>query len=234
VNSNPVRYNDPTGHFAWVLAGAAIGAVVGLALATVPQMIQNAQSGQSLTAGINGGEVVKAVITGALIGAGAVLLAPVVVAAASDALAGAAVLSGSTALMEASIAVGGTAAVLTEAATGVAATQSEELPVLGIDSGKMPNISNNIKNAQANGAPSVLTRTTNQALINSNRSAATSGFTGIGSPDEYPFASTYEGGSGAFVSGVPLTEQRIQGGVLSSFYQNNNIGDGDCFVVCVY
>jgi hypothetical protein len=53
------------------------------------------------------------------------------------------------------------------------------------------------------------------------------------SPDEYPFASTYEGGSGAQVLGVPLAEQRIQGGSLSRFYQQNNIGDGDQFLVRV-
>ncbi|MFC1466147.1 MAG: NucA/NucB deoxyribonuclease domain-containing protein [Candidatus Brachytrichaceae bacterium NZ_4S206] len=41
------------------------------------------------------------------------------------------------------------------------------------------------------------------------------GYTGLGSPDEYPFASTYEGDAGAQVKGVPLQEQRIQGGKLA-------------------
>ena len=59
-----------------------------------------------------------------------------------------------------------------------------------------------------------LTRTEDQAIINSNRAAACKGFCGEGSPDEYPFASTYEGGSEAFVSGVPIEEQRIQGGIF--------------------
>ena len=43
--------------------------------------------------------------------------------------------------------------------------------------------------------------------------------------DEYPFASTQQGGSGAKVAEVPVTEQNRQGGKMSSFYQNNNVGD---------
>lgn len=54
-----------------------------------------------------------------------------------------------------------------------------------------------------------------------------------GSPDEYPFASTLQGGAGARVAGVPLQEQRIQGRVLSRFYQKYGIGDGDQFGVAV-
>jgi len=106
-------------------------------------------------------------------------------------------------------------------------------PTLVIDSSKMPNIADNIRNAQANGAPQVLTRTTNQALISANRQAACAGFCGTGSPDEYPFASTYEGGAGAFVKGVPLNEQFTQGGIISGFYTDNLILDGRKFRVLV-
>jgi hypothetical protein len=49
--------------------------------------------------------------------------------------------------------------------------------------------------------------------------------------DEYPFASTVEGGSGAFVTAVPVAEQHYQGGKLSSFFQNNSIAPGDKFRV---
>jgi len=42
-----------------------------------------------------------------------------------------------------------------------------------------------------------------------------------------------QGGAGARVEGVPLGEQRIQGGVLSSFYQKFGIGQGDPFQVVV-
>lgn len=110
----------------------------------------------------------------------------------------------------------------------------DDLPVLKIDADKMPNIANNIESAQTSGGkPSVLTRTTNKTKIETNRNLACKGFCGEGSPDEYPFASTYEGGRGAQIQGVPIQEQRIQGGVLGRFYQNYDIRDGDRFRVIV-
>ncbi|MEO8265407.1 MAG: NucA/NucB deoxyribonuclease domain-containing protein [Ilumatobacteraceae bacterium] len=113
------------------------------------------------------------------------------------------------------------------------ATEAANLPTLEIDGTKMPNIGRNIESAQQAGQPSVLARETDPAIINANRSAACAGFCGPGSPDEYPFASTTQGGAGAQVNGVPLAEQRIQGGVMSQFYQKNGIGQGDQFRVVV-
>ena len=49
--------------------------------------------------------------------------------------------------------------------------------------------------------------------------------------DEYPFASTYEGGTGAVIAAVPIKENSSQGGQLSAFYRRNSIQDGDCFEV---
>ena len=49
--------------------------------------------------------------------------------------------------------------------------------------------------------------------------------------DEYPFASTKEGGKGASVEAVSVKEQSIQGGQLSQFYKKNKIKDGDSFNV---
>ena len=109
----------------------------------------------------------------------------------------------------------------------------EDLPTVEIDANRMPTIARNIQSALDEGHPSVLNRTTDQDLISSNRAAATRGFEGAGSPDEYPFASTYQGGAGARVEEVPLGEQRIQGGVLSRFYAQNGIGEGDPFAVRV-
>ena len=40
------------------------------------------------------------------------------------------------------------------------------------------------------------------------------------SPDEYPFASTFEGGADASVKAVPLSEQIKQGNHLSAFYNS--------------
>ncbi|MFJ6200196.1 NucA/NucB deoxyribonuclease domain-containing protein [Micromonospora sp. NPDC092111] len=98
----------------------------------------------------------------------------------------------------------------------------------------MPNIANNIRAAFADGKPMVLNRTMIEADINANRAAACAGFCGAPlSPDEYPFASSMQGGAGARILGVPLQEQRRQGGVLSAFYRKFGIGQGDPFEVVV-
>ncbi|WP_430898081.1 NucA/NucB deoxyribonuclease domain-containing protein, partial [Paraflavitalea sp. sgz302555] len=47
--------------------------------------------------------------------------------------------------------------------------------------------------------------------------------------DEYPYASTFEGGKGAVVADVPMIEQRIQGGALSALYKT--MSQGEAFVV---
>jgi len=49
--------------------------------------------------------------------------------------------------------------------------------------------------------------------------------------DEFPFASTREGGAGSCTVNVPLSEQRSQGGQLSSFYRNNGVRFGDTITV---
>jgi hypothetical protein len=106
------------------------------------------------------------------------------------------------------------------------------LPTLEISKSKMPNIARNIESAQRSGQPVILTRTTDPTVISSNRAAATKGYSTI-SPDEYPFASTLEGGSHAQVQIVPLKEQQIQGGVISNFYNSHKIQQGDQFIVKV-
>ncbi|WP_344071184.1 NucA/NucB deoxyribonuclease domain-containing protein, partial [Prauserella alba] len=108
-----------------------------------------------------------------------------------------------------------------------------ELPVLEIEAARMPNIAENVQSALDEGHPRILARTTDESLIRGNRAAACEGFCGPGSPDEYPFASTRQGGAGARVAGVPIGEQRIQGGVLSRFYRKYSIGEGDLFRVIV-
>jgi len=40
-----------------------------------------------------------------------------------------------------------------------------------------------------------------------------------------------EGGAGASVRGVPLSEQKIQGGQIRQFYERNRITPGDRFRV---
>ena len=97
---------------------------------------------------------------------------------------------------------------------------------------EFPNIAPHIEDAQTKlGKPRTLHRTTDPSRIRKNRREACSGFTGPGSCDEYPFASSYEGGKGASVRGVPLTEQNKQGGHLKAFYDKHNVGDKDAFHV---
>ena len=99
----------------------------------------------------------------------------------------------------------------------------------------MPAVCANMRNAIHNeGKPSQLTRTTNSSQIRKNRrdSKCTKMKPGNGmSCDEYPFASTYEGGTGAVIAAVPIKENNSQGGQLSAFYGKNDIQDGGCFEV---
>jgi Deoxyribonuclease NucA/NucB len=108
------------------------------------------------------------------------------------------------------------------------------VPVVVFDSAKVPNIVAHIRAAQAAGKPKILTRTTDSARIAANRKASgcdPSPYASPNSCDEYPFASTYEGGASATRASVPLTENQSQGGTLSSFYTANNIVDGSKFEV---
>ncbi|HEY0691486.1 MAG TPA: NucA/NucB deoxyribonuclease domain-containing protein [Kribbella sp.] len=68
-----------------------------------------------------------------------------------------------------------------------------------------------------------------------NRSKACAGFQpNYGdSCDEYPFASSVEGGGGAQTQEVPLREQLCQGGTLRRQYQAQEINDGSEFAVVV-
>jgi hypothetical protein len=110
---------------------------------------------------------------------------------------------------------------------------AQGLPVLVIDSSKMPTIAAHIRLAQAQGYPSTLTRLTNEERIKSNRQAACGNFARPAGYecDEYPFASTYEGGQGASVAAAPPHEQRVQGGTISAFYRK--LQDGSQFTVSV-
>ena len=122
VNNNPLRYIDPSGHCIFgidtviclVLAGAAIGAAVGYG-AQVYDNYQNGYTGSSAWTQNIGAEPI---VGGALIGAGAVIFAPVAVAAAGDVLVGAGVATGSTALFGAGMSAYGASTTLANAITG--------------------------------------------------------------------------------------------------------------------
>jgi RHS repeat-associated protein len=115
-----------------------------------------------------------------------------------------------------------------------APTVADEPPAVEFSRSRAPGLATNFDRAVENGAPSTLNRTTNRALIRANRRAALRGQQAPPagqSLDEFPFACTVQGGAGACVSAVPVEEQAYQGGVLSTFFQRFNIGEGDPFRV---
>jgi uncharacterized Zn-binding protein involved in type VI secretion len=81
-----------------------------------------------------------------------------------------------------------------------------------------------------------LTRKQGRSRIRKNRRAALKG-RAKGPPgtslDEFPFASSNEGGAGANVAPIDVKEQNAQGGKLSSFYQKHGLKDGDPYIVKV-
>jgi hypothetical protein len=112
--------------------------------------------------------------------------------------------------------------------------RDRRLPVYVVDSKKTPEIAKHVRAALAAGQPSLLTRATG-AVQRANRRAAC-GHWPRGSRlscDEYPFASTIQGGQGASIAGVPRVEQRRQGGSLRAFYAKERVRVGDSFLVVV-
>ena len=114
--------------------------------------------------------------------------------------------------------------------------KDSNLPVMEYKTSEHPEISENIYRAQEEGAPDVLHRETNKSLMKQNRKAALKGKRrerqGT-SLDEYPFASSKEGGAGARVQEVSVSEQNSQGGKMAQFYRKNAIKDGDAYKVKV-
>lgn len=114
---------------------------------------------------------------------------------------------------------------------------AQALPAMIYRRSTLPNIADHIARAQARGQRRLLTRITNRRVIAQNRRAACRGFVRPRPPntscDEYPFASTAQGGRGASTRGVPPREQNIQGGIISSFYRVYSIQNGGRFRVRV-
>jgi len=110
------------------------------------------------------------------------------------------------------------------------------LPAITFSKARTPGIASNIEAGLANGHPSVLTRLEGRDAIRAQRADALAGQTRPPSGyslDEYPFASTRQGGAGSQVAQVPVIEQNIQGGMLSSFYQKYGIAQGSQFKVII-
>ncbi|KAL3836343.1 hypothetical protein ACJMK2_021776 [Sinanodonta woodiana] len=109
-----------------------------------------------------------------------------------------------------------------------------DIPNLDFDCTNMPRVCRNIRNAIAKGKTRRLQRITDSKQILKNRRAACGKVTCKGinnSCDEYPFASTSQGGAGATTMCVPLSENNSQGGQLNRFYSKNNVKNKDWFKV---
>jgi Deoxyribonuclease NucA/NucB len=120
-------------------------------------------------------------------------------------------------------------------------------PTIGVSEspqGGMPAIVAHMKRAQAAGKPGAPgtaplqkvgdeTQRKNRDIACSDRKRAAwpGGWPPGASCEEYPFASTRQGGHGALIAPVPLSEQRVQGGVLNTAYDRLQILPGDRFWV---
>ena len=99
------------------------------------------------------------------------------------------------------------------------------MPIVFMSETRMPGIGEHVALSQSAGSPAILNRT---ALLNvTNRLVATAKCVrGMSFPvtnsgtscDEYPFASSYQGGIGSTTAMVPWRSNLVQGGVLSGFY----------------
>jgi hypothetical protein len=152
-------------------------------------------------------------------------------------LAGMVVLDGAEEFFSAGFAtpavVGEDGAIMGAEAAATDAADSE-VPTVVFSRAKAPEIGKNFDEAVNDGHPTTLNRVTSKIARRANRRDALAGHTPAPagqSLDEYPFASSSQGGAGARVAPVPAAEQNYQGGVLGSFYQNNGILDGDPFNV---
>ena len=109
-------------------------------------------------------------------------------------------------------------------------------PTVTFPCSRMPNVCANMRRAISLGKPTRLNRITNRIRVAKNRY-----YSGcrrlVRKPgyncDEYPFASTAQGGRGAVVRNVPIRQNSIQGGLLAVFYRRYNIGNGSCFRVAL-
>lgn len=114
---------------------------------------------------------------------------------------------------------------------GEQASQEEIKGIHFVRESQAPTIYNNTVNAISQGKPNLLHY--DPSNIIQNRKDALKGYPSRGSEgldrDEYPYASTKEGGKGALVNYVPLSENRSQGALLGAV--ESVLKPGDAFFV---
>ncbi|SKT95012.1 HNH endonuclease [Mycobacteroides abscessus subsp. massiliense] len=105
-----------------------------------------------------------------------------------------------------------------------------ENPAVVYNAGTMREHFDHKLDAIENGQPGTLTRGNPDDTAGRRRDALGSTPTQTGKArDEYPFASTAEGGAGSSVRYVPRGESNREGPLLSGFYKKNQVREGDRF-----
>lgn len=110
----------------------------------------------------------------------------------------------------------------------------DDLKFVIIVAARMPFIARNIFTSWEAGKPGVLTKDRAAESVN-RRKVCLPSFPRPhgGQCDEFPFASTRQGGEGAQEQEVPARENQCQGGTLSRRYVAAGIGDRDDFLVVI-
>ena len=119
---------------------------------------------------------------------------------------------------------------------GVIQAPSVVLPVLEFDSNEFKQKTANMQSKMGPNGERTLTRQTSKSAIRRTRKAALKGKTKAGkgkSLDEFPFASSKEGGKNANVMAISRKEQHKQGGKMSGFYKKHKIKNGKKYIVRV-
>ncbi len=119
---------------------------------------------------------------------------------------------------------------------GVIQAPNVVLPVLEFDRAEFPQKVANIETYLGNKHEMKLTRQTSRRKIRANRRAACAGVLPGGpgtSIDEFPFASSKQGGAGASAVPIDEKEQNKQGGKLSGFYKKHKIKNNGSYIVKV-
>nr|WP_246113659.1 RHS repeat-associated core domain-containing protein [Streptomyces montanus] len=111
---------------------------------------------------------------------------------------------------------------------------AQELPVAHFDEHSFPGVNDNLSEALARGESPIVERQTGRRNIRRNRRHAQRGLDRPGPEmtwEEFPFASSRQGGHGAVTTLIERAENDRQGGFLSSFYSRHGIQNGDSFYV---
>ncbi|MFJ2134392.1 NucA/NucB deoxyribonuclease domain-containing protein [Streptomyces sp. NPDC087845] len=123
------------------------------------------------------------------------------------------------------------------------AGEATAMPVHTIDRARFPDVASNFDDAIANGNSPIVNRLTGRANIRSNRNAAQAGLPrpdslgtdvngGLLSWEEYPFASTAQGGAGATTRLINRTQNTTHGrDSLWPFLRDNGVNNGDPYYV---